>query len=120
MQKELPLNLLTPEGDAFLLSSLAVAHSVPLCRQTAKEEKEQQKSQQIRSITFHSLLLGHVLPSLQCHYFPFLHQCYFPSSSSHWKLLLLLAVPSVSPGAKSVCAPQKHLWCPSHWVGNTQ
>lgn len=68
-REELLLNLLTPEGDAFLLSSLTVAHSVPLCRQTAKGEKEQQKSQQIRSITFHSLLLGHVLSSLQCHYF---------------------------------------------------
>lgn len=36
---ELLLNLLTPEGDTFLLSSLTLAHSVPLCRQTAKEEK---------------------------------------------------------------------------------
>lgn len=91
-REELLLNLLTPEGDAFLLSSLTVAHSVPLCRQTAKEEKEQQKSQQIRSITFHSLLLGHVLSSLQCHYFPFLFS---------FLSLLVLVVPSVSPGLKS-------------------
>lgn len=98
-REELLLNLLTPEGDAFLLSSLTVAHSVPLCRQTAKEEKEQQKSQQIRSITFLSLLLAHVLSYLQCHYFPFLYQCYFPSS--HWELLLLLVAPTVSPAGKS-------------------
>lgn len=97
-REELLLNLLTPEGDTFLLSSLSVAHSVPLCRETAWEEKEQQKSQQTRSIAFHSFLLGPVLSSLQCHYFQFLNKCYFPSSPSHWKLLF---VPSVSPGVKS-------------------
>lgn len=109
-------------GDAFLLSSLTVAHSVPLCRQTAKEEKEQQKSPQIRSITFPSAWPCALLSPV-----PLL-----PIPASVWFSFLSLSL-ETSPtlGCSqcfscsevligNACAPQKHLWCPSHRVSNTQ
>lgn len=98
-----------------------------------KSQKNKSQNKSCRSITFHFLLLGHALSSLLCRDFHtgtflFPHRRYFPSSPSHWKPLLPLAVPSVSPGGRltpqvlmvTAYDPKKHPLCPPHRVSDTQ